>query len=261
MNDFIVIKYINNKYMESYLLFTISNKVVRTYFLFMGGGLGYKSFDFKEGWLIMPNIINLMFIMNNLFFPLKLALKNLDKNVCFLDIDDKYDNIRISCDWCSICNGILHTAKQNIIRNKKLLTMIDCKKLKNMDKHLNLILANRKNKLTKKYIEKWCKKSFGKITADYLLLSKIYLKFEIIELRWCPFKRSHRFYYKNKDKRYLEPSEQIIFELGKILTEHETVSCNNCPKIINKNWKYTKSNKKSIFKPLLDYMMKEINKK
>lgn len=261
MNDFIIIKYINNKYMESYLLFTILNKVVRTYFLFMGGGLGHKSFDFKEGWLIMPNIINLKFIMNNLFVPLKPALKNLDKHVCFLDIDDKYDNIRISCDWCSICNGILHTAKKNIIKNQKLLKMIDFQKLKNMNKHLNYILANRKNKLTKKYIEKWCKKSFGKITADYLLLSKIYLKFEMIELRWCPFKRSHRFYYKNRDKRYLEPSEQIIFEIGKILTEHEMISCNNCPKIVNKNWKYTKSNKKSIFKPLLDYMMKEINKK
>jgi len=125
MNNFIIIKYINNKYMESYLLFTISNKVVRTYFLFMGGGLGHKSFDFKEGWLIMPNIINLKFIMYNLFFPLKSALKNLDKHVCFLDIDDKYDNIRISCDWCSICNGILHTAKQNIIKNQKLVKTID----------------------------------------------------------------------------------------------------------------------------------------
>ena len=54
--------------------------------------------------------------MNDLFTPLKRILHNLDNNVCFLDIDEKFNNIRISCDWCSICNGIMETAKQNIIK-------------------------------------------------------------------------------------------------------------------------------------------------
>ena len=90
------------------------------------------------------------------------------------------------------------------------------------------------------------------------MLSSIYLKLELIELRWCPFKRSKEFYYRNKDHRYLIPTEQIIHKMGKILSEHETITCNNCPRIINEKWKFTKSNKKSIFQPLLEYMMEQI---
>ena len=44
-----------------------------------------------------------------------------DNNVCFLEIGEKYENIKVSCDWCSICNGIMETAKQNIIADPKLL--------------------------------------------------------------------------------------------------------------------------------------------
>ena len=83
---------------------------------------------------------------------------------------------------------------------------------------------------------------------------------EFLELRWCPFKRSKETYYRNKDPRYLEPTEKIMYEIGKILNEHETITCNNCPNIVNTNWKYTKNREPSIFQPLLDYMMKEIDK-
>ena len=73
-------------------------------------------------------------IMNYLFVPLKPVLHNLDKNVCFMEIDDKYSNIRISCDWCSICNGIVETAKSNIVKNPKLVKRIDFENLKIYDK-------------------------------------------------------------------------------------------------------------------------------
>ena len=199
--------------------------------------------------------------MNYLFTPLKPALHNLDKNVCFLEIDNKYNNIRISCDWCSIINGMIETAKQNINKNPKLIKQIDFEKLKMMDTYLDFCLVDRTEKVTNKQIEKLCKNTFGKITIDLLLLSRLYLKLEMIELRWCPFKRSKEFYYRNKDKRYLEPTEKTIYEVGKILSTHETVTCNNCPKIVNEKWKYTKSNTQSIFQPLLDYMMEEINSK
>ena len=71
---------------------------------------------------------------------------------------------------------------------------------------------------------------FGKKSIDLLLFSQIYLKLEMIELRWCPFKRSKEFYYRNKDKQYLEPTEKMRYEVGKILSKHETITCNNCPK-------------------------------
>jgi len=245
---------------EDLLLFNISNTVVKTYLYYKGGGLGYKSFDIREAWLIIPNYSNIKIIMNYLFIPLKPSLYNLDKNVCFLDIDEKYDNIRISCDWCSICNGIVKTATQNIIKNPKLLKQIDFEKLKIIDKYFDFILLDRKEKIINHTIEKWCENTFGKTTLDLLLLSQIYLKLEMIELRWCPFKRSKEFYYRNKDNRYLEPTEKIIYKIGKILSKYETITCNNCPKLVNEKWKYTKSNKQSIFQPLLDYMMEEIKK-
>ena len=154
----------------------------------------------------------------------------------------------------------METAKQNIIENPKLVKQIDFYGLKTIDMYLNFILIDREEKLTNNVIEKWCEITFGQITIDLLLFSQIYLKIEMIELRWCPFKRSKEFYYRNKDKRYLEPTEKMIYKIGKILTKHETVTCNNCPKLVNENWKYTKSNKQSIFQPLLDYMIEEINK-
>jgi hypothetical protein len=200
--------------------------------------------------------------MNYLFTPLKPVLHNLDKNVCFLDIAENKETISfiVGCDWCSICNGIVETAKSNIVKNHKITKAIDFEKLKVCDKYLDFILVDRTEKLTNEKIEEWCENTFGNKSIDLLLFSQIYLKIEMIELRWCPFKRSKELYYKNKDKRYLEPTEKMIYEVGKILSINETITCNNCPKVVNENWKYTKSNKHSIFQPLLDYMMDEIKK-
>ena len=246
--------------MEELLLFNTSNNAIKSLFLRGNDGRVKGVGGIIEGVKIIPHYPCLKVIMNNLFTPLKPALHNLDKNVCFLDIDDKYYTIRMSCDWCSICNGIMETAKQNIIKELKLVKQIDFEKLKILDKYLDFILVDRKDKLTNEKIEEWCHNTFGKITIDLLLFSQIYLKFEMIELRWCPFKRSKELYYRNKDKRYLEPTEKMINEVGKILSKYETITCNNCPKVVNENWKYTKSNTQSIFQPLLDYMMEEINK-
>lgn len=254
LSDFIVFIKI---YMEELILLNISNHSVKTY-LFQGGGLGDGSL--RESLKIMPHYPFLKIIMWYLFAPLKSTLYNLDKNVCFLDIDDEYTNIRISCDWCSICNGIVETSKSNIVKNPKLVTVIDFEKLKTMDKYLDFVLVDRSEKLQKEKIEEWCENTFGNKSNDMLLFTQIYLKIEMIELRWCPFKRSKKYYYRNKDKRYLEPTEKIIYEVGRILSNNETITCNNCPKLVNEKWKYTKSNKQSIFQPLLDYIMEEIKR-
>lgn len=213
----------------------------------------------KEGVKIMPAIPFINKVYDNLFFPLKHALKGLNNNVCFLNIDNKYDTIKNYCDWCSICNGILETAKTNIIANHELIKLIDFNKLKKFSSYLDFILIDRKETTTQSQINEWCKTTFGKVTDELYLFSEIFLKAELIELKWCPFKRSKEFYYRNKDSRFLEPTPNVIYEVGKILSQHETITCNNCPKIINNNWKYSKSNTKSIFQPLLNYMLNEIN--
>lgn len=252
--------------MVELILLNITYNTLKSLFI-NGAGLyqpvaGKSIGQYIELQKILPYYPQLKLWFNYCFTPLKPALYNLNKNICFLDID-KNKNITsfiLGCDWCSIVNGVIETAKQNIIKTPKLIELIDFEKLKSYDKYLDFCLVNRIEKLTNKQIEKWCEYTFGKININLLIFSQLYLKFEIIELRWCPFKRSKEFYYRNKDKRYLEPTEKMIYEVGKILSNYETITCNNCPKIINKNWKYTKSNKHSIFQPFLDYMIEEINK-
>lgn len=247
--------------MEELLLCNISNNAMKSMFLEVWKAGGYFRQSI-EGLKIMPHYPALKTTMNYLFVPLKHALYNLDKNVCFMDVDDECSSIITSCDWCSICNGIVETAKSNIVNNPKLVKQIDFEKLKTVDKYLDFILVDRTERITNDKIEEWCENIFGNKSIDLLLFSQICLKLEIIELRWCPFKRSTEFYYRNKDKRYLEPTKKMIYEVGKILTNYnyETITCNNCPKLVNENWKYTKSNKHSVFQPLLEYMMDEINK-
>jgi len=246
---------------EDLILLNIQNKAIKVYKENVHPAIQSKTS--YEHLRVLPHYINLKIFMR-VFHILKPAITNMIDNICFLDIHEKYENIKIACDWCSICNGIFETAKQNILSNPNILKKINIKKINFFDKYLNFVLYSRKKKISFIEIEKWCINTFHKKTDDLLLLSSIYLKLECVELRWCPFKRSKEFYYRNKDSRYLVPTEKIIHRFGKILSEHETIACNNCPNIINENWKYSNSNSNksssSIFQPLLDYMMEELNK-
>jgi hypothetical protein len=248
------------------ILQTISNTTLKLYTLNNTGMYG-NSFrpmqgDLEEVSKIIPHYQSLKQTMHGLFFPLKPALENLDKNICFLDIDANNNNetFLLSCDWCSICNGIIETAKQNIIQHPIIVKQIDFETMKMYERSLDSALHERTNKITNEETEQWCQTTFGNKSIDLLLFSRIYLKLEMIELRWCPFKRSTEFYYRNQDKRFLEPTTDIVWEVGNILSNHETITCNICPVIVNEHWKYTKSNKQSIFQPLLDYMISEIYK-
>jgi hypothetical protein len=205
---------------------------------------------------IIPCYPFMKYVMCYMFIPLKPSLYNLDENVCFLDVDNVW--LQLSCDWCSICNGIMETSKQNIINRPELVKQIDFTRLKYKDIYLDFILSGRTEKVKAEQVEIWCRDTFGHVTPDLLLFSRIYLKIEQIEVRWCPYKRSKEFYYRNKDKRFLEPTKQTIYEVGKILNNYDTITCNNCPRTVNAEWKYTKSNEDSMFQPLLDYMMREI---
>lgn len=213
---------------------------------------------------IYPHYPFMKVVMCFLFAPLKPALSGLDRNVSFLGIGDVDDGFIIGCDWCSICNGIVETAKQNIRRNEDLLTFIDFGRLMINDCYLDFILCDRVEKLTQAQTVRWCQATFGKSTPELLLFSRIYLKLEQVELGWCPFKRSKEAYYRNKDKSYLQPSDRMICKIGKILAKHDQITCNNCPRVVNKHWRCMSARDvyraPSIFQPLLDYMIEEINR-
>jgi hypothetical protein len=236
------------------LLLKLSNNVLKSY-NYSDNIPGYVNSSRLEAIKILPFYPVFKIFMSYCFVPLKPALRGLADNISFLDIADEYNNIKINCDWCSICNGIIETARATIINNPELLLLIDFKKLAILNKYLDFVLIERKTKLENNAIRTWCNDNFKIITPDLLLFSQIYLKLEMVELRWCPFKRSKEFYYRNKDARYIAPSMQNIYAIGKILAQHETVTCDNCPKIINANWEYTRSTTPSLFEPLLRFMM------
>ena len=242
--------------MENLILLDISNKTLIILMTHPHIIIRHTMKDCIEGIKIISIFPHLKGLMMYIFSPLRPALCNLDENVCFVNIDDKF--LQLSCDWCSIVNGIMETAKQNIIKRPELVKKIDIDMLNISDNYYNIALSERTEKVTSEQAETWCKDTFGQVTSDLLLFARIYLKSEQIELRWCPFKRSREFYYRNKDKRYIEPTNQNMYEVGKILSKYETITCNNCPRVINAEWKYTKGYEKSMFKPLLDYMMCEI---
>lgn len=239
---------------EALLLLAISNASVRAYAWAGGGGLGNEH-GRMEGVKIMPHYPFLKVVVRYLFEPLKPALAHLDRNVAFLAIGDRFEAIRISCDWCSICNGMVETAKQNLIDDPDLVARIDLDRLRKFDRYLDFVLVDRTDKVTNRQVERWCEATFGTPTVALLLFSQVYLKIESIELRWCPFKRSRASYYRNQDGRYVEPSERMIYEMGKALSLHETMTCVHCPRVVNDHWPYPKSDRPSIFQPLLDHMM------
>ena len=204
----------------------------------------------REGILVGYLYPFMRFTCDYWYEPFKHLLFGMEDNVSFMEIECDSRN---GCDWCSLCNGLCETARINLQRNPD--APLDITKIEILNSYFDIVLANRK---TKVIADEWCLATFGKITRELLLFSQIYLKVEQIELRWCPFKRSSETYYRNKDARYLEPSVQMMYDVGKILATNDTITCNNCPKLLNQCDQFPRATTPSLFQPLLDAMLREI---
>jgi hypothetical protein len=202
--------------------------------------------------LVMPNIINLINFktMAHVFSP---ALKNYKDNVSFLNTDDL--SFKIGCDWCSLNNGLLETVRQNCIKDNSLLDKIDVRFLKSAITFFDFVLISRKEKINEDKIICWCYKNFNNHDDKKRLLGKLYLQLEEVELRWCPFKRSKEFYYRNQDPRYFTPSEANLYKIGKILSQKDKIECNKCAEFINSSQK--KEEGDSPFSFLVDEIVKK----
>lgn len=214
--------------------------------------------DPYEGAMIAPTSQVISTFYTNFFMPLRHALFGLQNNISFLyaDLGKNLEIFKINCDWCSVCNGIIHTAITNVARNPELRNRINYNKLKIVSHFLDACLANRTNKVLPEKIAAHARATFGSSTRGLYMLSKIYLQLEQVELRWCPFKRSKDFYYRNSDPRYITPDLQNIYTIGKLLSQHETVSCENCPVLINSRLKLKRET--SLFQPFLDLMIENL---
>lgn len=224
------------------------------WFSFFGDWRAYEHMrnytTIRELSLICYTFIFLRFTCDYCFEPFKHLLFGMEDNVSFMEIECDFRN---GYNWCSLCNGIYETARIKLQCNPD--APLDITKLEIFNSYVDIVLANRKTKVV---ADEWCLATFGKITRELLLFSQIYLKVEQIELRWCPFKRSRETYYRNKDARYLESSVQMMYEVGKIMATNDTITCNNCPTLLNQYDQFPKATTPSLFQPLLDAMLREI---
>ena len=219
-----------------------------------------------EGIKIFPNYKMIKLFINYIIIPFQHLLIGYKNNVSFLCIGNEDDKIllTISCDWCSICNGALETIKNNLKQNPDLINCVtNWKKVIKINEYLNWVLKDRVNNVDIEDILQFSQSNFG-ISDDvrFLLISSMYLKFEEIELKWCPFKRSKEYYYRNYDSRYLVPSMYNIYKVGEILAKEEKITCNNCPNVVNNSWPKYRDQKQSVFQPLLEYscnLLQKIN--
>lgn len=194
------------------------------------------------------------------FLALKPCLAGLERNVAFLtcSLPPSLELFRMGCDWCSLCNGLIHTAVENIQRDPALIWTINVE-LYDLLQYLESCLQARRHRITQGEVEQWARAQFGTDVARaptrYLTLARIYLLFEQIELRWCPFKRSKEFYYRNRDRRFVEPTLKNIYQIGQALAREETVTCNNCPGVINRAMPGRHG---SIFEPVLAFLLGQL---
>lgn len=208
-----------------------------------------NSYYFWKGITIFPSYPVLKIFIHLFVEPLKPLLSNVGDNISFLNINNCA--FSISCDWCSIANGVLETIRINLNKNPELLDQVDFDKPK-----MCLYFVN--DDWSKERINKHRAKLFGNIltedNAERLhLIAKFYAYAEYTEKRWCPFKRAAKLYYRNK--KYMSLSERNIRKFGKIISKVDNIKCHNCNDFLNKTIQRNKTDN-YIFQPMLDYLIR-----
>lgn len=121
---------------------------------------------------------------------------------------------RMSCDWCSMVNGLIHLCiDSGAVTNPNFPSYY----AKRILAYLKIALVFRDKP--------------NPPTSNIWL--QLYKMLEQVELRWCPFK-SMVAYYRNANPNYIEPSMEMIYAAGKILSKYDTIECIFCTKVLNK---------------------------
>jgi hypothetical protein len=205
-----------------------------------------NSYYFWKGIKLYPSYPVLKLFIILFIEPLKPLLHNVGDNISFLNINNCV--FSVSCDWCSIVNGVFETVRINLNENPELLEQVDFDKLKK-----GLYFIN--DDWSKERINRYRTKIFGKIltedNAERLnLITKFYAYSEETEEKWCPFKRAAKLYYRNP--KYMSLSERNIRKFGKIISK-TNIKCQNCNFELNKTIKRKKMDN-YIFQPILYYL-------
>jgi hypothetical protein len=203
-----------------------------------------NSYYFWKGLKITPFYFQLKLFIVLFIDPLKPLLRNVGDNISFLNINNCF--FSVSCDWCSIVNGVLETVRINVLKNPELLDQVDFVTLNKCFYFIN-------DDWSIKRIDRSCKRLFGSIgNADNLrMITKFYVYAEYTEKKWCPFKRASKLYYRNP--KYMSLTDRNIRKFGKIISKTD-IKCHNCNFELNKTIKRKKTDN-YIFQPIKDYLV------
>jgi hypothetical protein len=158
-----------------------------------------------------------------------------DIDVTFSRLNTGFMN-KLDCDWCSIVNGSSHVLS----------------KYKTPDNNFWLKIAIIYMKLSQLFR----KKQIDVHNYDMNELKKI---LEQTELRWCPFKSMKKTYYRNKNSKFINETEETIRLAGKYLSKFDTIECMNCSKELNKYFDENMKQKTKTKKEMPDLMNDYLN--
>jgi hypothetical protein len=203
--------------------------------------------------LIFPSYPVLKIFVHLFVEPLKPLLSNVEDNISFLKINNC--GFSISCDWCSIVNGVLETVRVNLNKKPELLDQVDFETLYKLFV-IKQYVYFFDDDWPKERINKHCRRLFGNIltkdNAERLhIIAKCYAYAEDTEEKWCPFKRAAKLYYRNP--KYMSLSERNIRKFGKIISKTKLV-CHHCNDFLNQTIQRKKTDN-YIFQPMLDYLV------
>ena len=195
-----------------------------------GGSLGQQTLKtISEGLLVSPMNPKNLRQLKELYDMLKpLSTRQIDQYVTFTRLNTNYTQ-RMSCDFCSIANGIIHFGMDSARDMKRpySLSKAQVQTLQQVKERVLSILVFRRTS-RQELIEAALSYS-APYTDNPLLyhLKQIDFLLTQIELRWCPF-QAMTLYYRNNDPRYLPINKQNIYEAGRILSQNDTIECYSC---------------------------------
>lgn len=137
----------------------------------------------------------------------------------------------LACDYCSIINGALQCAHEELIKDPSRIAL--CGSLHPLKwAALSALFFREDNNVPDDVVDAFCLKHYRTINDDLRTFATAYLLLEKIELRWCPFKAAVD-YYRNSDPRFFPSSSDYLYYVGLILDQYDQITCDQCNYIIN----------------------------
>ena len=160
---------------------------------------------------------------------------------------DAFDAFVLSCDWCSLVNGTIHTLTQNIEADPELLVLLEPYREWVDGVTLTEVDPNLVPTVPPEYAIKY------KPILHFIALLRAFL--DDLETRWCPFKRAKSAYFRNSDPRFQPLEPDVVHQVGKILVTQRNITCDECPGIVNGATEFAHDvDRVSLMQPMLDFV-------